>query len=151
MNLKHVHILENICITDDLSHPPATHPQLIRMYFLLHDPPDPRIQPPFTHHYWKHSLEGYFNQQWIISHHYSPRIPPSWFFLCETLKVKRSVAINTQWHRNKILCQLRDCFSFASIMFPHLSSLSLHKNKCNTFANTSFYYSQSDFLPISSA
>ncbi len=43
MNLKHVHILESICITDDLSHPPATHPQLIRMYFLLHDPPDPRI------------------------------------------------------------------------------------------------------------
>ncbi len=43
INLKHVHILENICITNDLSHPPATHPQLIRMYFLLHDPPDPRI------------------------------------------------------------------------------------------------------------
>ncbi len=39
MNLKHVHILENICITNDLSHPLATHMQLIRMYFLLHDPP----------------------------------------------------------------------------------------------------------------
>ncbi len=35
MNLKPVHILENICITNDLSHPPATHPQLIRMYFLV--------------------------------------------------------------------------------------------------------------------
>ncbi len=29
MNLKHVHILENICFTNDLSHPPVTHPQLM--------------------------------------------------------------------------------------------------------------------------
>ncbi len=46
---KHVHILENICFTNDFSHPPETHPQLIKMSFLLHDPPDPRapcIQPP---------------------------------------------------------------------------------------------------------
>ncbi len=43
MNLKHVHILENICFTNDFSHPPETHPQLIKMYFLLHDPPDQRI------------------------------------------------------------------------------------------------------------
>ncbi len=48
MNLKHVHILENICI-NDLSHPPAT-PQLIRMYFLLHDPPDPRITRGYNRH-----------------------------------------------------------------------------------------------------
>ncbi len=41
--LKHFHILENICIINDLSHPPATHPQFIKMYFLLHDPSDPRI------------------------------------------------------------------------------------------------------------
>ncbi len=46
--LKHVHILENICITNDLSHSPAT--QLIRMYFILHDPTDPRITRGYNRH-----------------------------------------------------------------------------------------------------
>ncbi len=39
--LKHVHILENIfniCIINDLSYPPATQPQIIRMHCLLTDP-----------------------------------------------------------------------------------------------------------------
>ncbi len=37
--LKHVHILENvvnICIINDLSYPPATHPQIIRMHFFYY-------------------------------------------------------------------------------------------------------------------
>ncbi len=36
--LKHVRILENvvnICIINDLSYPPATHPQIIRMHFFF--------------------------------------------------------------------------------------------------------------------
>ncbi len=38
-NLKHVHILENVvnvCIINDLSYPPATYPQIIRMHFFNH-------------------------------------------------------------------------------------------------------------------
>ncbi len=49
--LKHVQILENvvnICIINDLSYPPVTHPQIIRMHFFLL--PDPRII---------HSARGY--------------------------------------------------------------------------------------------
>ncbi len=37
--LKHVHILENvvnICIINDLSYPPPTHPQIIRMHFFYY-------------------------------------------------------------------------------------------------------------------
>ncbi len=48
--LKHVHVLENvvnICIINDLSYPPATHPQIIRMHFFITRPADypqhPRI------------------------------------------------------------------------------------------------------------
>ncbi len=48
--LKHVRILENvvnICIINDLSYPPATHPQIIRMHFFITGPADypqrPRI------------------------------------------------------------------------------------------------------------
>ncbi len=40
---KHVHILENvvnICIINDLSYPPTTHPQIIWMHLLV---PDPQI------------------------------------------------------------------------------------------------------------
>ncbi len=39
--LKHVRILENvvnICIINDLSYPPATHPQIIRMHFFITRP-----------------------------------------------------------------------------------------------------------------
>ncbi len=41
--LKHVHVLENvvnICIINDLSYPPATHPQIIRMHFFITRPAD---------------------------------------------------------------------------------------------------------------
>ncbi len=48
--LKHVHILENVVniyIINDLSYPPATHPQIIRMHFFITRPEDypqrPRI------------------------------------------------------------------------------------------------------------
>ncbi len=37
--LKHIHILENvvnICIINDLSYPPATHPQIIRMHIFYY-------------------------------------------------------------------------------------------------------------------
>ncbi len=36
--LKHVHILENICIINDLPYSPETHPQIIRMHFFITRP-----------------------------------------------------------------------------------------------------------------
>ncbi len=42
--LKHFHLFASLMIY-------LIHPQLIRMYFLLHDPPHPRIQPPSAHHF----------------------------------------------------------------------------------------------------